>query len=69
MVEPVVRVSQGFFDERMIDRVIAGLEEGRGTLEPALKALHGILHYYVAVDRNSNSMVNIRRCKADGQVA
>jgi len=43
----------------MIDRVIAGLEEGRRTLEPALKALHGVLHYYVAVDRNSNSMVNI----------
>jgi hypothetical protein len=52
-------VSQGFFDEHMIERVIAGLEEGRGMLEPALKVLHRILHYYVAVDRNSNSMVNI----------
>jgi hypothetical protein len=59
MVEAVVRVAQGFFDDQMIDRVIAGLEESRGTLEPALKALHGILHFYAAVDRKSNSMVNI----------
>jgi hypothetical protein len=57
--EPVVRVSQGFFEPQLAQSVAAKLEEGRATLEPALKSLRGLLHYYVAVDTVSNSMVNV----------
>ena len=59
MSEPVVRISQGFFDTKLAERVAVKLDEGRITLEPALKALRGLLHYYVAVDSGSNSMVNV----------
>jgi hypothetical protein len=57
--ETVVRISQGFFEAHLIDSVKARLEEGRATLEPALRALRGLLHYYVAVDAETNSMVNV----------
>jgi len=57
--EPTVRVSQGFFEPHLLDTVEAKLREGRASLEPALKALRGLLHYYVAVDPTSNSMVNV----------
>ena len=59
MSEPVVRVSQGFFEPHLLDAVSTKLNEGRATLEPALRALRGLLHYYVAVDSASNSMVNV----------
>ena len=59
MSEPVVRVSQGFFEARLAQSVVAKLDEGRAILEPALKVLRGLLHYYVAVDTVSNSMVNV----------
>jgi len=57
--EPVVRVSQGFFEPRLFDAVRAKLHEGRATLDPALRALPGLLHYYVSLDPVSNSMVNV----------
>jgi hypothetical protein len=59
MTEPIVRVSQGFFEPQILDSVIAHLREGRSTLEPALRTLHGLLHYYVSLDAVSSSMVNI----------
>jgi quinol monooxygenase YgiN len=59
MSEPIVRVSQGFFEPHLAQSVAAKLDEGRAILEPALNALRGLLHYYVAVDTTSNSMVNI----------
>jgi hypothetical protein len=59
MTEPVVRISQGFFDAHLADSVAAKLGEGRITLEPALKALPGLLHYYVSIDSVSSSMVNV----------
>ena len=59
MSEPVVRVSQGFFDAQQYDIVAAKLKEGRAFLEPALRALPGLIHYYVSIDSVSNSMVNV----------
>ena len=59
MAEPIVRISQGFFDAELADAVAAKLNEGRATLEPALRRLPGLLHYYVSLDRDSNSMVNV----------
>jgi len=57
--EPVVRISQGFFEPNLASAVAATLEEGRTGLEPALRNLRGLLHYYVAIDLVSNSMVNV----------
>lgn len=59
MSEPVVRVSQGFFEPQQHDIVTAKLNEGRSILEPALRALPGLIHYYVSIDLISNSMVNV----------
>jgi hypothetical protein len=58
-MDVVVRVSQGFFDPPLLAQVAAKLDEGRSTLEPALRALPGLVHYYVALDRESSSMVNV----------
>jgi len=58
MAEPVVRISQGFFEPGAFTSVSAKLQEGRTTLEPALRALAGLLHYYVSVDSVSSSMIN-----------
>jgi hypothetical protein len=59
MSEPVVRVSQGFFEPHLFESVEAKLREGNASLEPALTALPGLLHYYVSIDVISNSMVNV----------
>lgn len=59
MSEPVVRISQGFFDPALLSAVEAKLREGRATLDPALKVLRGLLHYHVAIDSTSSSMVNV----------
>jgi len=59
MTEPVVRVSQGFFEPQQYDIVAAKLNDGRSILEPALRALPGLIHYYVSIDSISNSMVNV----------
>jgi quinol monooxygenase YgiN len=57
--EPVVRISQGFFAPALLTEVRAKLEAGRSSLDPALRALPGLLHYYVAIDAESNSIVNV----------
>ena len=59
MPEPVVRISQGFFEPHLFATVKARLHEGQASLEPAFKSLPGLLHYYVALDASSNSMVNV----------
>jgi quinol monooxygenase YgiN len=59
MSEPVVRISQGFFEPHLAAGVAAKLEEGHATLDPAIRRLPGLLHYYVALDTVSNSMVNV----------
>jgi hypothetical protein len=43
MSEPVVRVSQGFFEPQLFEGVSAKLTEGRPALEQALRALRGLL--------------------------
>lgn len=59
MREPTVRISQGFFEPHLADAVAVKLKEGQPILEPALRRLRGLLHYYVSLDRVSNSMVNV----------
>ena len=59
MSEPVVRISQGFFEPHLLQSVSSKLNEGRATLEQCLRALRGLLHYHVAVDATSNNMINV----------
>jgi len=59
MSEPVVRISQGFFEPQQFGVVATKLQEGRSSLEPALRALPGLMHYYVSIDPVSNNMVNV----------
>jgi pimeloyl-ACP methyl ester carboxylesterase len=58
MAEPVVRISQGFFEPEDTSEVSARRSEGRLPLEPALKDPHGFLHDYVSVDAGSHSTAN-----------
>jgi hypothetical protein len=55
----VVRLSRGAFPPEKADEVRAKLEEGRASLEPALRQLRGLLHYYVAVDEQASTMINV----------
>ena len=57
--EPVVRISQGFFELQQHAIVAAKLKEGRSTLEPVLRALPGLIHHYVSSDAVSSGMVNV----------
>jgi quinol monooxygenase YgiN len=57
--EPVVRISQGFFAAGLLPEVQAKLDASRAALDPALRALPGLLHYYVAIDPVSSSVVNV----------
>jgi hypothetical protein len=55
----VVRLSRGTFAPEQVAAVRAKLDEGRATLELALRQLRGLLHYYVAVDEQGSTMVNV----------
>lgn len=55
----VVRLSRGTFAPERASAVRAKLDEGRAGLEPALRQLRGLVHYYVAVDEQGSTMVNV----------
>jgi hypothetical protein len=60
MAHPViVRLSRGAFPSDKADEVRARLDEGRSSLEPALRSLRGLLHYYVAIEEHASTMVNV----------
>lgn len=56
---PVVRLSRGRFDAQRYPEVRKKLDSARNSLIPAIRALRGRLHYWAAIDPESNSMVNI----------
>jgi hypothetical protein len=55
----VVRLSRGAFAPEKANDVRVKLEEGRASLEPALRQLRGLVHYYVAVDEQASTMINV----------
>ena len=55
----IVRISKGRFDPARADEVEALLRTGEATLRPAIAALGGLVHYYVAVDREQAFMTNV----------
>lgn len=64
---PVVRISRGSFAPDQYEAVASRLDAARTSLIPAIRRLTGCLHYLAAIDRESNSMVNVSvwRSKAD----
>jgi hypothetical protein len=56
---PVVRVSRGSFPAEKYSIVRDSLERAQSSLVPAIKALHGCLHFWVGADQVANTMVNI----------
>jgi hypothetical protein len=56
---PVIRISRASFAKESYTDVRARLDESRATLEPAIRALRGFLHYYAAIDPVTNTMVNV----------
>ncbi len=59
MNEPVVRISQGFFDPSLLERVKRELDRSSASLVPAIRKLDGLLHFYASIDAESSSMVNV----------
>jgi hypothetical protein len=55
----VVRLSRGSFRAEAFAVVEKRLAEARAELEPAIRALHGCLHYWVGIDAASNTMLNV----------
>ena len=55
----VVRISKGSFPAEKYEEVRARLDAAQERLVPAIRALRGCLHYWVAIDPVSNTMVNV----------
>ncbi len=55
----IVRISKGYFDAQRTDEVARLLAQGEASLRPAISALRGLLHYYVAIDREQAFMTNV----------
>ena len=66
---PIVRISRGSFAPEKYEAVKARLGAAQQSLVPAIRRLAGCLHYFAAIDRESNSMVNVSvwRSLADAQ--
>jgi hypothetical protein len=65
----VVRISRGSFAPERYDDVRSRLAAAEASLAPAIRKLSGCLHYFAALDRESNSIVNVSvwRSLADAQ--
>ncbi len=55
----VVRISRGSFAPEQYDAVRSRLDAAQNSLIPAIRQLHGCVHYFAAIDRESSSMVNV----------
>src|SRR5688572_13165384 len=56
---PIVRISRGAFEAADLEKVKAQLAASEKALAPELKKLRGLRHYWVAIDRESSTMVNV----------
>jgi hypothetical protein len=56
---PVVRISRGSFAPESYESVKQRLDASRKSLVPAIKKLRGLLHYYVGIDPESNTLINV----------
>ena len=56
---PIVRISRGSFMPEDYERVKARLDESQETLAPTITKLSGCMHYWVGIDRTTNTMINV----------
>lgn len=56
---PVVRISRGAFPSESYEDVKQRLDASRKSLIPAIKKLRGLLHYYVGIDPESSTLINV----------
>ena len=56
---PVVRISKGKFDPRDVKVAEQLLVKSETTLRVPLSRLHGLLHYYVGIDRATGHLTNV----------
>jgi hypothetical protein len=65
----VVRISRGSFAAERYEDIRRRLASAESSLAPAIRELSGCLHYFAAIDRESNSIVNVSiwRSLADAQ--
>ena len=54
----ILRISRGSFDPASLATVEARLRDSKITLEPAIRALRGCLHFYAGIDPEAHTMVN-----------
>jgi hypothetical protein len=55
----VVRISKGSFPPEKYEEVRTRLDAAKEKLVPAIRALHGCLAYWAAIDQASSTMVNV----------
>lgn len=59
MAQPIVRLSRGRFAPEKYERVKQLIDDSAKPLVPAIRAQRGLLYYHAAVDRETNTLVNI----------
>ena len=55
----VIRISKGAFAAERYADVRRRLDDAQQTLVPAIRVLHGCVHYWAAIDDVSNTMINV----------
>lgn len=55
----VVRISKGTFDLKRLAEAEQLLVESEAALRAPLQQLHGLLHYYVGIDRERGYLTNV----------
>lgn len=54
-----VRISTGHFEASLCDEIDRTLREGGDRLVPHIRKLAGCVHYYAAINREANTIVNV----------
>ena len=55
----IVRISKGSFSPEHSTKAEAGLAASEAALREALEAMPGLIHYYVAIDRDHGQLTNV----------
>ena len=59
MAQPIVRISRGRFTPEQYEHVKQLIDDSAKPLVPAIRGLRGLLYYHAAVDRETNTLVNV----------
>ena len=55
----IVRISKGSFEPAQLRAAEEALAASEVTLRPAIEAMPGLVHYYVAIDRAQGQLTNV----------